>query len=57
MKAYLVHGGRPWTADPKHDHYAAAARATKHVFKVFIQFYFSNSVKKKLFQCRSIFVD
>ncbi|XP_077290127.1 cytosolic non-specific dipeptidase 2 [Arctopsyche grandis] len=34
MKAHMVHSGRPWTADPKHEHYAAAARATKHVFKI-----------------------
>lgn len=34
MKAYMVHGGKPWTADPDHEHYRATARATKHVYKV-----------------------
>lgn len=34
MKCYMAHGGRPWTENPNHEHYQAAARATKHVYKV-----------------------
>jgi len=34
MKVYMAHGGRPWTEDPNHPHYQAAARATKHVYHV-----------------------
>lgn len=34
MKCYMAHGGRPWTENPHHEHYQAAARATKHVYKV-----------------------
>lgn len=34
MKIYMAHGGRPWTEDPNHPHYQAAATATKHVYKV-----------------------
>lgn len=34
MKCYMAHGGRPWTEDPNHPHYQAAAKATRHVYKV-----------------------
>lgn len=34
MKVYMAHGGRPWTEDPNHPHYQAAAKATRHVYKV-----------------------
>lgn len=34
MKCYMAHGGKPWTENPNHEHYQAAARATKHVYKV-----------------------
>jgi nonspecific dipeptidase len=34
FKAYMVHGGKPWTEDPNHPHYVAASKATKHVYKV-----------------------
>lgn len=30
----MNHGGSPWTADPNHEHYQAAIKATKHVYKV-----------------------
>ena len=30
----MAHGGSPWTADPSHEHYQAAIKATKHVYKV-----------------------
>lgn len=34
FKAYLAHGGEPWSEDPNHEHYEAAKIATKHVYKV-----------------------
>jgi nonspecific dipeptidase len=34
MKCYMAHGGKPWTENPQHEHYQAASRATKHVYKV-----------------------
>lgn len=34
MVCYMAHGGKPWTENPNHPHYQAAARATKHVYKV-----------------------
>ncbi|KAJ8925107.1 hypothetical protein NQ315_001288 [Exocentrus adspersus] len=34
MKVYMAHSGSPWTEDPFHPHYAAAAKATKHVYNV-----------------------
>lgn len=34
MNCYMAHGGRPWTENPNHPHYQAAAKATKHVYKV-----------------------
>lgn len=34
MKCYMAHGGKPWTEDPNHPHYQAAAKATHHVYKV-----------------------
>ncbi|GJQ87119.1 hypothetical protein Trydic_g23968 [Trypoxylus dichotomus] len=34
MKAYLAHGGEPWTEDPNHPHYQAGSRATKYVYNV-----------------------
>lgn len=34
MKCYMAHGGKPWTENPHHEHYQAASRATKHVYKV-----------------------
>jgi nonspecific dipeptidase len=34
MKCYMAHGGRPWTENPNHPHYQAAAKATKYVYKV-----------------------
>ncbi|KAG5667174.1 hypothetical protein PVAND_015169 [Polypedilum vanderplanki] len=34
IKCYMAHGGRPWTENPNHEHYQAAVRATKHVYKV-----------------------
>ena len=34
MKAYMVHGGEPWTENPDHPHYKAAQRATEHVYNV-----------------------
>lgn len=34
MKCYMAHGGRPWTENPNHPHYQAAAKATRHVYKV-----------------------
>jgi len=33
MKAYMAHGGKPWTEDPAHPHYVAAKNATRHVYK------------------------
>lgn len=30
----MYHGGQPWTEDPKHPHYIAGQKATKHVYKV-----------------------
>lgn len=34
MKAYMAHGGKPWTEDPNHPNYMAGRRATKHVYGV-----------------------
>ena len=34
MKCYMAHGGKPWTEDPNHSHYQAAAKATRHVYKI-----------------------
>lgn len=34
MKAFMAHGGAPWTEDPNHPHYQAGVRATQHVYKV-----------------------
>lgn len=34
MKVYMAHGGKPWTENPNHPHYQAAAKATKYVYKV-----------------------
>lgn len=34
MKCYMAHGGKPWTENPNHVHYQAAAKATKHVYKL-----------------------
>lgn len=31
---HLKHSGAPWMEDPSHPHYAAAKKATKHVYKV-----------------------
>ncbi|KAF4524561.1 hypothetical protein B566_EDAN017446 [Ephemera danica] len=34
MKVSMGHGGRPWTADPKHENYMAGRKATKWVYKM-----------------------
>ncbi|CAH1171335.1 unnamed protein product [Phaedon cochleariae] len=34
MKVFMADGGHPWTEDPSHPHYAAAAAATRHVYEV-----------------------
>lgn len=34
MNCYMDHGGPPWTESPEHPHYQAAAKATRHVYKV-----------------------
>lgn len=34
FKAYMCHGGLPWTEDPSHPHYLAGQQATRHVYKV-----------------------
>ncbi|XP_034947781.1 cytosolic non-specific dipeptidase [Chelonus insularis] len=34
MKVYMLHGGKAWTENPDHPHYAAARTATKHVYGV-----------------------